>query len=85
MVRRVTPKDKLLVFNLSDEWAPLCKFLDKPIPDVPFPRVNETAAAQEMVTAYILQSYKRVLIKFATVALPVVFIVVAMILWKMGV
>lgn len=36
------PKDKLLVFNVSEGWEPLCKFLDKPIPDVPFPHLNDT-------------------------------------------
>lgn len=35
-------KDKLLVFEVSQGWEPLCKFLDKPIPDVPFPNVNDT-------------------------------------------
>lgn len=30
--------------ELKDGWAPLAKFLDKPIPDEPFPRVNEAAA-----------------------------------------
>ena len=40
------PKDKLLVFEVSQGWEPLCKFLNKPIPDVPFPHVNDTASMQ---------------------------------------
>eukprot|EP01113_Clastostelium_recurvatum_P048031 TRINITY_DN8655_c0_g1_i7.p1 TRINITY_DN8655_c0_g1~~TRINITY_DN8655_c0_g1_i7.p1 ORF type:complete len:252 (+),score=34.26 TRINITY_DN8655_c0_g1_i7:348-1103(+) len=36
------PKDRLLVFNTKEGWVPLCKFLDVPVPDVPFPRVNDT-------------------------------------------
>lgn len=41
-VIRECPKDKLLVFKASDGWAPLCKFLGKPVPDVPYPHVNDT-------------------------------------------
>jgi hypothetical protein len=44
------PKDKLLVFQVEQGWEPLCKFLDCPIPDVPFPRVNDTAQFQHHLT-----------------------------------
>ena len=40
-VRKAVPKDQLLEMRLSDGWGPLCRFLDKPIPDEPFPHVNE--------------------------------------------
>ena len=36
------PPSKLLVFNLKEGWAPLCKFLGKEVPPEPFPFVNET-------------------------------------------
>ena len=36
------PKHRLLMFNVKEGWAPVCKFLDVPIPDVPFPRVNSS-------------------------------------------
>lgn len=34
--------DDLLIYNLSngDEWKPLCQFLDRPAPDIEFPRKN---------------------------------------------
>jgi len=41
----MVPKEKLLVMNLSQGWEPLCKFLGKPIPDVPFPRANDADEA----------------------------------------
>ena len=34
-VRDFTPPDRLLEFQLSDGWEPLCKFLGKPIPVSP--------------------------------------------------
>lgn len=37
------PKEKLLVFQAKDGWEPLCAFLGVPVPDEPYPRVNDTA------------------------------------------
>jgi len=34
------PADRLLVYEAKQGWDPLCKFLDVPVPDAPFPRVN---------------------------------------------
>ena len=39
-VRKVVPKDQLLIFNVKEGWEPLCKFLGAEIPELPFPRVN---------------------------------------------
>ena len=41
-VKKTVPEDRLLVFDVKQGWEPLCKFLDVPIPDVPFPRMNDT-------------------------------------------
>ena len=40
-VKAYVPADRLLVFDVRDGWAPLCKFLDRPVPDIP--NVNDTA------------------------------------------
>eukprot|EP01031_Cornospumella_fuschlensis_P024955 gene24955-30150_t len=48
-VIREVPADKLLVFEVSEGWEPLCKFLGKPIPSVPFPHVNDTAQFQSII------------------------------------
>lgn len=37
------PREKLLVFEAKDGWAPLCAFLGVPVPNEPYPRVNDTA------------------------------------------
>lgn len=39
-VEAAVPKDRLLVFEASQGWAPLCAFLDVPVPDAPYPSVN---------------------------------------------
>jgi hypothetical protein len=35
-------KDGFLEFNVKEGWGPLCEFLGVPVPDAPFPRVNDT-------------------------------------------
>jgi hypothetical protein len=47
-VKRECPPEKLLIFEVSQGWEPLCKFLGKPIPSVPFPHVNDTQSMQTM-------------------------------------
>ena len=34
--------DRLLLFNVAAGWKPLCNFLDRPVPEEPFPRTNST-------------------------------------------
>jgi hypothetical protein len=42
-IRDNVPAERLLDFKLSDGWGPLCEFLGKEVPDVPFPHVNDSA------------------------------------------
>ena len=43
------PADKLLVFEVKEGWNPLCKFLGVPVPDTPFPNVNDTKSFQKRI------------------------------------
>jgi len=45
-VRRAFPPDRLLVFEVSWGWAPLCEFLGVAIPDRPYPKTNTTEEFQ---------------------------------------
>jgi hypothetical protein len=40
LVRRTVAPERLLVFEAAEGWEPLCAFLDRPVPDEPYPRVN---------------------------------------------
>ena len=40
-VKRSVPADRLLVFDVATGWPPLCAFLGVPVPNTPFPHVNE--------------------------------------------
>ncbi len=48
-VRREVPAGRLLEFEVAQGWEPLCDFLDTPVPDKPFPKLNDTAEFQRMV------------------------------------
>ena len=48
-VKRTVPQEKLLVFSVKEGWGPLCKFLNVPIPDGPFPNTNDTAQMKKYV------------------------------------
>ncbi|MEV4639037.1 sulfotransferase family protein [Actinoplanes sp. NPDC049548] len=50
-VRREVAADRLLEFTVSEGWAPLCAFLGVPVPDEPFPRLNDTASFRERAQA----------------------------------
>lgn len=43
-VQELIPKSQLLVFDVREGWEPLCRFLQVPVPNEEFPRLNETAA-----------------------------------------
>lgn len=37
---RIAP-DRLLVYRVGEGWDRLCEFLEVPVPDQPFPRIND--------------------------------------------
>lgn len=41
-VKRVVPPERLLVYNVKQGWEPLCQFLGVPVPQMPFPHLNDT-------------------------------------------
>lgn len=46
------PRERLLEWQAADGWAPLCAFLDKPVPtDIAFPQGNPTTEWAQRVGA----------------------------------
>lgn len=43
------PARRLLVWRPCDGWEPLCNFLELPVPDSPFPRVNDSNMFAERI------------------------------------
>lgn len=50
VVERVPP-EKLLVYEVSEGWGPLCDFLGVEPPDEPFPRLNDARSFRRMTRA----------------------------------
>jgi hypothetical protein len=48
-VRATVPPDRLIDWQPSDGWGPLCKGLGVPVPDDPFPVTNTTAEFRQML------------------------------------
>ena len=42
-VQQKVPAERLLIYQVKEGWEPLCRFLGQPIPDQPFPHLNERA------------------------------------------
>jgi Sulfotransferase domain len=47
-VRATVPTARLLVFDASEGWAPLCRRLNVPIPNVPYPHANSTSEFRDL-------------------------------------
>jgi len=50
-VRRECEPARLLVFEVSEGWAPLCELLGVPVPPTPFPHVNDARSLQRRFAA----------------------------------
>jgi hypothetical protein len=72
-VRATVPADRLLVFDVAQGWQPLCEFLGLPVPDEPFPRVNDTAEFNRQQAAHA----RRMMLPVAVAAGAVVATVLA--------
>jgi hypothetical protein len=48
-VQETIPADRLLVWSASDGWEPLCEFLEVPVPDTPFPHLNDSRIFSERI------------------------------------
>ena len=42
LVKTVFPEERLLIHSAKDGWQPLCDFLEVPVPDEPYPWLNES-------------------------------------------
>lgn len=59
-VRDTIPADRLLVFEVSEGWGPLCEFLELPVPEGEFPRVNDTEAVVAILDQIMAEGFDSV-------------------------
>lgn len=48
-VKRSVAEENLLIFDVKDGWGPLCDFLDRPVPDEPFPHINRRSTMKYLM------------------------------------
>lgn len=60
--------EKLLVYEVKEGWEPLCAFLGVPVPDEPFPRLNDTAMFQRRIRVIKAASAAAVVLPVAALA-----------------
>lgn len=83
MVRRITPKERLLEYNMGDGWEPLCEFLGKKVPKGDFPRVNDQEHMKEFLAIVTRRSIRNALITVGKFVLPIAAVGVGWWTWKM--
>lgn len=71
-VRAMAPKDRLLEYKLGSGWEPLCKFLGKEVPNVPFPHRNEAHILRNAMGAGIAKAKRHSMINIGLVGVAVV-------------
>ncbi len=50
-VRATCAPDRLLMFDVTEGWEPLCAFLDMPVPQHSFPHLNDAKVTRRVVAA----------------------------------
>lgn len=67
-IRQLVSPDRLLEYSVKQGREPLCAFVDKPVPDTPFPRVNSTDEfldhTSSMYNMGVWLFFKRILVLF---------------------
>ncbi|KAK5171989.1 uncharacterized protein LTR77_003626 [Saxophila tyrrhenica] len=77
-LEEIVPKDRLFFADVRDGWEPLCRALDVPVPkDVPFPRLNDGKAFEEMFKAWAMQG----LMRWAVFVGVCVAVVAGLVMW----
>ncbi|KAM0386981.1 hypothetical protein ACHAQC_011170 [Fusarium culmorum] len=73
-VREAVPLEsgRRLDYNIGDGWEPLCEFLGKDVPDVPFPRVNDRADH----SARVKENHRKMTIDALKLISPIVAVLV---------
>lgn len=76
-VKKFTPPERLLEYRVQQGWEPLCKFLDIPVPEGDFPRINDKKQfiVQHKILWYM--ALGKMVLKVSLMAAPVAAVAVA--------
>ena len=54
-VKDSVPAERLLVWEVTEGWEPLCRFLGVAAPETPFPRLNDAQTFREQFLSHVLR------------------------------
>ena len=75
-VKSHVPEDRLLLFSVKEGWGPLCQFLGLPVPESPFPNVNDSASIQKKLQLFKAASWAyNIIVTSATIGAVAAFCV----------
>ena len=78
-VKAAVPPQKLLVYKVTEGWAPLCEFLGVALPNEPFPNLNDRESIKKIIGDIIKGSYIMLGLSIAAIVL-----VLAALWWWLG-
>ena len=58
-LRAALPPERVLVWSAQDGWESLCAFLEVPVPDQPFPQINDSGHFAEWMIAPALEKIEQ--------------------------
>lgn len=58
-LKRTVPEDRLVFFDVKDGWGPLCEALGREVPDVPFPRLNDSESIERLSKEIAIKGLQR--------------------------
>lgn len=77
-VKKLCPPERLLLYRVQEGWEPLCKFLDVPVPDREFPRVNDSKQFAHLHAMMWYMALGKMLLKVSSaLAIPAVAVYLA--------
>lgn len=83
-ITQTIPAERLLIYRISDGWEPLCRFLNLPIPNVPFPHANSRDDMQLMFdTMRRRRNMMLLIVLFGLLALIALYIILPVCLVKL--
>lgn len=81
-IRGLVPSDRLLEYHISEGWEPLCRFLEVPVPDVPFPEGNDVEAFHRSCKESDYGQMRAAFVRYLAVPLGVISSSIAYFLWR---
>jgi len=77
MVRRIVPKERLYEKSIAEGWEGMCEFLGQPVPNVPYPKVNDRAEFERSMSVMVDAGMKRL----ALIAGKSLFVLLALVVF----